>query len=332
MRDHFERLQSIQAMLAAGHRCVELEWHSLLLWGLVGGGLLAGTDLAINAENFPDIGQRAVAVLVWLAFWVGGMSLLDHRLTRRARLARAETLPFAQAQVTRAWWMLLAIGTLATFAMFFHGGGIMIYALWTVLLGLGMFFFGLFSRPFIEWTGLATILLGIAGLTAGLPMGVARWLAASAFAIGLPAAGWLATRSDDRRPCQRLAFVALWLAAVVGPALAIAHLFPEPPPHPATATRKLPAGSLLPLHVDFDSRLVAIEASDALPMRLLRDTEIALDRGQPDGRYRFNDGPWHAIKDGVLLLRIDRIQPRLADDGQPEVRMRGSLSLHGDQP
>jgi hypothetical protein len=331
MTVHLERMQSIQAMLAAGHRCVELERHSLLLWGGVGGGLCAFTDLVINGDTFPDNAQRAVAVLVWLAAWLGGMSWLDHRLTRKARLARAETLPFAQAQVTRAWWMLLAIGTLATFAMFFHGGGIMIYALWTVLLGLGMFIFGLFSRPLVEWLGLAAILLGIVGLAAGLPFGTARWLTASAFAIGLPFAGWLAARVDERRAGRRLLTVGLWLAVVIVPALAAARLFPAiSPPTPGTATLKLPAGSTVPLYFDMDSPLLGIAPTDALPMRVMRDTEVALADGQPDGRYRFDGGDWHAVKDGVLTLRIDRIRPQVAD-GKPAVRMHGNFVFHGEK-
>jgi hypothetical protein len=331
MTVHLERMQSIQAMLAAGHRCVELERHSLLLWGGVGGWLCAFTDFFINGDNFPDNTQRAVAVLVWLAAWLGGMSWLDHRLTREARLAREETLPFAQAQVTRAWWMLLVIGTLATFAMFFHGGGIMIYALWTVLLGLGMFIFGLFSRPLVEWLGLAAILLGIVGLATGLPFVTARWLTASVFAIGLPFAGWLAARGDGQRAGQRLLTVALWLAAVIVPALAAARLFPSAtPPTPGTTTLKLPAGSMVPLYFDMDSPLLGIAPTDALPMQVTRDTEVALTDGQPDGRYRFDGGDWHAVKDGVLTLRIDRIRPQVAD-GQPEVRMHGNFVFHGEQ-
>jgi hypothetical protein len=331
MSIHLERMQSIQAMLAAGHRCVELERHSLLLWGGVGGGLCAFTDFFINGDNFPDNTQRAIAVFLWLAAWLGGMSWLDHHLTHKARLAREETLPFAQAQVTRAWWMLLAIGTLATFAMFFHGGGIMVSALWTVLLGLGMFVFGLFSRPLVEWIGLATILLGIAGLAAGLPFSAARWLTASVFAIGLPFAGWLAARSDDRRIGQRMGQVALWLAAVIVPALTLARFVPTAvPPTPATATLRLPAGSMVPLYFDMESPLLGIAPTDALPMRITRDTEVALTDGQPDGRYRFDGGDWHAVKDGVLTLRIDRIRPKVVN-GAPEVRMHGDFVFHGEK-
>jgi hypothetical protein len=310
---------------------VQLERHSLLLWGGVGGGLCAFTDLVINPDNFPDNTQRAIAVLLWLAFWLGGMSWLDHRLTHNARHAREETLPFAQAQVTRAWWMLLALGTLATFAMFFHGGGIMLYALWTVLLGLGIFIFGLFSRPLIEWIGLATILLGIIGLATGLPFSTARWLTASAFAIGLPFAGWLAARTDDHHIGRRIAHVTTWLAAVIVPALAVAHLVPfAAPPTPSTTTLKLPVGSVVPLYFDMDSPLLAIAPTDALPMRITRDTEVALTDGQPDGRYRFDGGDWHAVKEGVLALRIDRIKPGVAN-GAPEVRMHGDFVFHGEK-
>jgi hypothetical protein len=259
------------------------------------------------------------------------MSWLDHHLTRKARLAREETLPFAQAQVTRAWWMLLAIGTLATFAMFFHGGGIMIYALWTVLLGLGMFVFGLFSRPLVEWIGLATILLGIAGLAAGLPFSTARWLTTSVFAIGLPFAGWLAARGDDRRIGQRMGHVALWLAAVIVPALIVARFVPAAtPPTPATATLRLPAGTSVPLYVDMDSPLLAIAPTDTLTLRVTRDTEVALTDSQPDGRYRFDSGEWHSVKDGILTLRIDRIRPQVTN-GAPEVRMHGDFVFHGEQ-
>ncbi len=331
MNSHAERLESIQAMLAAGHRCVDLDRHSLLLWGGVGGGLIAFTDWVINANTFPDNAARATALLCWLSFWLGGMSWLDHRLTRKARAVRKETLPFAQAQITRAWWMLLAIGTLATFAMSFFGGGAMIYALWTVLLGLGMFFFGLFSRTLIEWIGLATILLGIVSLASGLPLGTARWLAAATFAIGLPLSGWLAGRSQDRRLGQRLLHLTVWLAAVILPALLIAHLVPiATRPTPETATVKIPAGSIVPIYVDFDSPLVAILPSEGLAMHILQDTEVALTDGQPDGRYRFREDDWHSVSDGVLHMRIDRILPKLVD-GHPQVRLHGKFDFKGEE-
>lgn len=344
MTPHHQQFESIQFMLAAGHRSVHLERHTLLLLGGVGGGLSVVTEWVITDTRFPGTAERGLALLLWLAFWLGGMSLLESWLTRRARQRRAETLPFAQAQITRAWWMLLSVGCLGSFAMFFYGGGAMIYALWAVLLGLGVYLFGLFSRPLIEWIGLATILLGVLGLI-GLNYGATRWLTASAFAIGLPLAGWLNVRVDDAGSMRRLLALIVWLAVVVTPPLLVSRYSVVPAPTAAPIALgsivgageqvlRLEAGTRVPLRVDMKSPLLSIPSEAELPMTLNRPLEVALRDGKPDGRYRIADGPWHAIHDGVLQLRIDRLSPRVEGD-QPVVRAHaefGGAALEGDTP
>jgi hypothetical protein len=340
------RIEAIQAMLAAGHRSVHLERHSLLLLGGVGAFLSIATEWVITDARFPEVAQRGFALLAWLAIWLGGMSLLDHWLTRRARQARDETLPFAQAQITRAWWMLLSVGSLGSFAMFFYGGGAMVYALWIVLLGLGVYLFGLFSRPLIEWIGLAIILLGVTGLAAGLPYGSTRWLAASAFGIGLPLAGWLNTHAADTGLARRIAVLGLWLVAVALPPLLVTrYAGTETPSAPAVhlaALRadageqvvRLEAGTRVPLLVDLSSDLMRVSSDAELSLTLDKPIEVALRGGRPDGRYRFGDGPWHEIRDGILRLNIDHLRPRL-EDGRPVVRATARFALHekkGDQP
>lgn len=341
-----DQLQSIHAMLAAGHRSVHLERHSLLLFGAVGGFVSAVSEWVITADRFPDNGQRALVLLLWLAFWLGGVSLLDHWLTRRTRLRRAETLPFAQAQITRAWWMLLTVGCLGSFAMFFYGGGAMIYALWIVLLGLGIYLFGLFSRPLIEWIGLATILLGVAGLAAGLPYGATRWLAAACFAIGMPLAGWLAARVDDSHVPKRLAALLVWMTLVAVPPLLVARMSLVTLPSgerialDSTAVvageqvLRLEAGSHVPLRVDLESNILSVSRQSALELSLTLPVEVALQDGRPDGRYRIADGPWRSIHDGVLQLMIDRISPQL-EQGVPVLRAHarfGGGQFEGDRP
>jgi len=324
-------------MLAAGHRSAHLERHSLLIWGLGGGMLCAVTDQVLTAERFPDVAQRGLALLLWLAFWLGAAAWLDIRLTRQARQQRDETLPFAQAQITRAWWMLLAVGCLGSFAMFFYGGGTMIYALWTVLLGLGIYFFGLFSRPLIEWIGLATLLLGVAGLAAGLPYGATRWLAASCFAIGMPLAGLLNARVSDAGLPRRVAALVLWLVLVVAPPLLVSRYSRTPSP----AALPIPLGSAavgvgeqvlrlepgmrVPLRVDLESPILSVSPEAGLELTLLKPMQVALRDGSPDGRYRIGDGDWHEIHDGILQLRIDRLNPRL-EGGQAVVRAYARLS------
>lgn len=341
-----EQLHAIQSMLASGHRSVHLERHSLLLIGGVGGFLCGATEWIITAERFPDNRQRALALLLWLGFWLGGSSFLDHRLTHRARLRRAETLPFAQAQITRAWWMLLSVGSLGSFAMFFYGGGAMIHGLWIVLLGLGIYLFGLFSRPLVEWIGLSTILLGVAALATGLPFGATRWLNASCFAIGMPLAGWLAARVDARGLARRLAALALWIALVVAPPLLFAAMaLTDPPAGPLTAPDsaaiadgerivRLEPGTRLPLRIDLESPILSASPQAELGLTLTLPVEVALRDGQPDGRYRIADGAWHGIHEGVLHLMIDRISPRL-ENGAPAVRIHARFDgreFQGDKP
>ncbi len=318
---------------------VHLERHSLLLLGGVGAFLSIVTEWVITDARFPDIAQRGLALLAWLAFWLGGLSWLDHWLTRRARRARDETLPFAQAQITRAWWMLLSVGSLGSFAMFFYGGGAMIYALWIVLLGLGVYLFGLFSRPLIEWVGLAIILLGVAGLAAGLPYGSTRWLAASAFGIGLPLAAWLNNHVADTGLTRRVAVLGLWLGAVALPPLLLTRYAgteaPSVPAVPLAVLRagaaeqvlRLEAGTRVPLHVDLGSDLLHVAPGTELALTLDRPVEVALRDGRPDGRYRFDHDAWHEIRDGILRLNIDHLRPRL-EDGLPVVRASARFTLY----
>ncbi len=335
-----EQLQSIHAMLAAGNRCVHLERHSLVLIGVVGGLVAALTEEVITVERFPDAKQRAVMLLLWLGAWLGTMAFTDYILTRRARQRRDETLPFAQAQITRAWWMLLTMGTLSSFAMSFYGGGAMIYGLWIVLLGLGIYLFGLFSRRLVEWFGIATILLGVTGLAAGLPYGVTRWLASSCFAIGMPLAGWLNSRYGDANAPARVLALLAWIVLVVGPPLALHGISSvEGPESPVLSlgggqlglggkVLHLDPGALIALRVDLDSPVLTVSPDASLMMNLVLPIDVSLRDGVPDGRYRIGNNEWHSIHDRLLNLRIDRFAPRL-EDGKPVVRAHAVFTLHG---
>jgi hypothetical protein len=142
----------------------------------------------------------------------------------------------------------------------------------------------------------------------------------------------LSNRTTDNHAGLRALAVVLWLAVVTVPALAATRFLPAArTPTPATETLRLPAGAVVPMHIDMDSALVTISPEASVPVRVTRATEIALTDGQPDGRYRFDDGSWHAIKDGVLYLRIDRVRPKL-DAGKPEIRMHGDFVFKGEQP
>ena len=318
-------LHDIRAMLTSGHRCVRLERHTLLIWGLVGGLLCAFTDLVITRSRFPDLDDRALALFVWLLSWMGAAAGVDHVLTRRRRTARDETLPFVQAQITRAWWMLFFMGILGSVAMFFYGGGHMVYAFWTVLLGLGIYFFGLFSRPIIEWIGIATLLVGSAGLAAHLGMGTTKWLAADAFAIGLPLAGWMVERNVGERFRGRTTALFGWLALVSAPALFLGGRA-APVPGADVSVLSLRPGTGVLLKMDLDSDLLAARPAAGLSFTLQEPLEIAMKDGIPEGRFRVDGGRWLSVRDGVLGLRISDLDPRI-ENGIAVVHAAASLKV-----
>ncbi|MBN2691342.1 MAG: hypothetical protein JXR43_05730 [Burkholderiaceae bacterium] len=341
MQDAEFRLQSIQSMLSAGQRSVHLERHTLLIWGLTGGLLCAFTDPVLTLV--PSGNLRALAVLLWLSFWLGSAAWIDHILTRQVRQGRDETVPFAQAQITRAWWLLFGLGILGTVATFFFGGSLMIYPLWIVLLGMGIYLFGLFSRALIEWIGVATLLLGIAALAAGLSNADMRWLAASCFAIGLPLAGTLSLATDGRPLATRLAALGLWLIAVVLAALLLAPLLnlgASPPgvaPVPIAAFRPttgrqvllLPAGTVAHIRLDLDSPLLAAGPTASLPITVSQPMLLSTRDGQPDGGYQLAGQAWHSLGEGLLRLRIDRL--RVALQGQ-SAELQVHATFHAPNP
>jgi len=323
MQDAESRLQTIQSMLNAGQRSVHLERHTLLIWGITGGLLCAFSDPVLSMVESTNL--RALAVLLWLSFWLGSAALLDHTLTRRARQLREETLPFAQAQIGRAWRLLFGLGILGTEATFFYGGGLMVYPLWLVLLGLGIFLFGLFSRALIEWIGICTVLLGITALAAGLPIGGMRWLAASCFAIGLPLAGTLSLRTDGKALAMRHAALAVWLAAVLLAAVlmtSMTRLGARPPesrpvaigafhPEPGAQLLLLPAGTVAHIRLDLQSPLLAASPQASLPVTLRQPIVLSTRDGQPDGGYQLSGQTWHQLSEGLLDLRINAIRVAL---------------------
>lgn len=97
-----QQLDSIHAMLSAGHRNLRVERHSLVLWGAIGGGLILASDRILTPEQFPLLELRATAWLILLALTISGIALLDWHLTRRAKQARDEAWSFIHRQVLRA--------------------------------------------------------------------------------------------------------------------------------------------------------------------------------------------------------------------------------------
>src|SRR5438309_2546506 len=302
------QLEAIHSMLSAGHRSIRMRRHSLVLWGVAGAVLCLATEHVITPVRFPVQWLRAVATLIFLAVVLSGVALADFHYTRYRARARDESLPFVQAQVTKVWWLLTGMGILFTFSTAFFGGGYMVFVVWLVLFGLGIYIHGLFSEEMLEWAGVMMILLGVAALALSAPYRAMQWLAASGFGLGMPLLSLMLDRGKSKSVRIRASQSALWLAVVLVPPLVAYQFWKSEEPQSgaaislqsfqrqadpsATAVVAIPAGTRIPLKVRIAGDIVEDRDDMALALTLAKPIEIFLADGRPDGRFRVAGGQW----------------------------------------
>ncbi len=330
-----QQLDAIHSMLSAGHRSLRIERHSLNLWGLAGGALFLVSPSILTPEQFPVVEQRALAWLLLLSTVLGDVAVADWHLTRRAKQSRDETWPFIHRQVLKVWWLLMGMGTLLTFAIFFFGGGYMLFSAWLVLLGLGLYVHGLFSEELLEWAGALVIIIGILSLTVGLPAETMRWIAASVFGIGLPLLAAMLDRGRSRPALHRLMQVCVWILAVLALPLAAqryaaAVILPDGPvisletyrhQGDITGTRivALPAGTPIPVEVEVGGDLFVSLSRPVLPLTLAEPIEVMMIDGKLTGDMRFSGGVWLPARE-ARWISIPRMQAELTPQSGPLVR------------
>ncbi|MHB1618609.1 MAG: hypothetical protein ACYCTY_01315 [Sulfuricella sp.] len=329
------QLDAIHSMLSAGHRNLRIERHSLILWGIAGGALFFFSPIILTPEQFPDTRHRAMAWLLLLIAVLGGVGVADWRLTRRAKLARAEAWSFIHRQVLKMWWLLMAMGTLMTFAMFFFGGGYMLYSAWLVLLGLGLYVHGLFSEELLEWVGALVIVIGIISLAYRLPMETMRWISASAFGIGLPLLAAMLDRGRAFPVRRRLGQTLMWMFAVLalpllGQRYAAALALPDSPVISLESFRQqrdvggtrivsLPAGTLVPVEVEVSGGLFDGATNPVLPLKLAEPIEVMMVDGKLTGDARFPGDSWLPTREARWIV-IPWMKAELKPEKGPLVR------------
>lgn len=300
-----QQLDAIHTMLAAGRRSLRIERHTLQLWGFTGGALCFFSNNILTVAQLPDLTQRAIAWLLLLAFVFGSVATLDWQLTRRAKHNRDEAWSFVHRQVLKIFWLLVSSGILLTFAMFFYGGGQMVFAVWLILLGLGLFVHGLFSEEMLEWAGALMMLIGMMSLLTHLPYQTTQWIAASTFAIGLPLLAWMLDQGRALPVWKRLLQSVGWLAAVLFlPWLAHRHAqaLPDVTVMPLAAYRQLndasglhivqlPAGTEIPVRIEVSGNVFE-PSQPILPLKIAAPIELVLRDGKLTGDARLADGTW----------------------------------------
>lgn len=330
-----DQISAIHTMLSAGHRHLRIERHTLALWGLTGAGLLAISEQVVTPAQFSSVAERAVAWLALLSLVFGGVGLLDWVLTKRAKHARDEALSFLHRQVFKVWWLLLGMGVLTTFAMFFFGGGAMLCGVWMVLIGLGLYVHGLFSEEFVEWAGAIAIAIGIGSLGFGLDYETTRWIAASLFGIGLPLLGLMLDRGRSRPFWRRGLQAVVWLLAVLVLPLGVIRMRISDPPanlpvvSVATflATRHdkgerivvLPAEAEVSVSLGLHSDAFRMLPGQTVTLALNHPVEVVVRDGEPTGMLRVDGGAWREAFDGFRIA-IPQISAGLDPAGAPFIR------------
>ena len=340
-----QQLDAIHSMLSAGHRNLRIERHSLLLWGLAGGALCLFSDNILTLKQFPLLEQRALAWLLLLTVVFGGVGMLDWHLTRRAKQARDEALSFIHRQVLKVWWLLIGMGILVTFAMFFFGGGYMLFPAWLIFIGLGLYVHGLFSEELLEWIGSSTILISVLSLGFHLPLETIKWIAAAVFGIGLPMLALMLDRGRSLSPWKRIAQTLLWSSAVLVLPLVAQHYataitLPETPAIPLASFLhqsdtsglrivSLPAGALIPVEVEITGNLFDSTVKPVLPLKLSSPLEMMIEDGKLTGAVRTQGGNWLNARD-TILINIPGLKAELTPANGPVIR--GSLEASFKKP
>lgn len=334
-------------MLASSQRNLRMERHTLLLLGLPAGLLFALSESIFTPEQIPDLQQRALSWLALLVAVIGTIVTVDWHWTRKIKATRDETWSFIHRQVLKVMWLLLALATLTTFAMFFYGGGYMVCSVWLIFAGLGLYVHGLFSEELLEWGGGLLIAIGIVSLVAGLPYESLRWLAASVFALGLPLFALLLDRGRHRPAYVRLLQICGWLAVVVvlpllieqqshqrtlpdGPLLTLME-FRNNPPADGTAIIALPAGTPIPVEVELAGDLFAGRESHArMPLTLQEPVELLMLDGKLSGDMRFPGESWQNAR-RARWLTIPWIRAELSAEHGPRILSSLVLRLRPEE-
>lgn len=319
------QLQAIHAMLSSGHASVRMDRHTFVLWGLAAGGLILLVPHLFSPEQFPDHSQRMWLQNGFISLVLLGVGVLDVTWTARIRSRRDETLSFVQRQVTKLWWLLIALVVVINIGMNLYGGGYFFYGITLVLTGIGIYVHGLFSRQLLTWSGALQILLGLVMIAVSPEIDVQEWVAASAFGIGFPAFALMVDRTVERSVIKELMLSLGWLTLVLTPAFVAASLWQghryESWPHltwegylqhadkanDEALVVTLPAGIYVPvsMHVTGDV-LQPIEQPAPLMMKTTRPVDLAIDHGQVAGMMRIGEGEWRSGYD----YRIERWDAR----------------------
>lgn len=328
------QLDSIQSMLAEGHKGIRLEKHTLPLWGLCIGFLTAFTyDLSRPVYALWHGWGKAfeiglVLFILLFAVW------LDHRLTRKARVRRDETISIIQRKVTIVIWMLFAFAfVLDLYANMYLGGGRTLFGVYLVLGGIVLVMLGLYSESWYRWSGVVLVLSGLGVMFLLQPSNTTRLLTASIFMVGGIGIAILQPLAINRMRCMSLSLV--WLALALGTAVLMYIIdyevdispdehsnmsWSEYQKHKPEGTHivTLAEGTEIPVRISVKGDVFEGSVNASLLLKTSKKIDLEFRHGEPTGIYRINGGQWLERNDGLTMREY--VRKTITDNVQgPEI-------------
>ncbi len=316
-----KQLESIHTMMSSGHQSIRLEQHSLVYWGIAGGLLCASLTYIVNALSIADYFNQALVIFLFEAPILALAAFLDLRKTKLIRQSKQESIPFVQKQVTKIWWLLIALGVAIDFGLHIFGGAYMELSLWMFLIGLVFIIHGFFSSQPLARFGLLMMVFAIITIT--LPFQMMHWFAASVFGLGLPMLGYLLHGNHGHISMMQLL---LWIGIATAPGVAIATIeksfhqqqleginaislaeYQQLSKSPQQQAVLLPQGTEIPLTLSIKSNVLEENKTIILPLTLGKDFSLTMASGEPNGSYRIAGESWSSLKDG-LEIRLPEIK------------------------
>lgn len=324
------QLEAIHAMLETGHRSVRLEKHTLPLWGITLGLLIAFIGRFFHGLYAQAFWLGSLAEHLTIAVILAAAFITDYRLTRRARRQRDESVSLTQKRVTQMVWLLVTLGfLLSVFSAVKFGGARHVLGLQIVLAGVVLYSIGLFAESWLRWAGFALLCLGALSVLVVSTSTDQRWLTASTFAVGFPFIQYLMPRTQT--VTRRITASLLLLVAIAGgtvsasylhyrtaiaadhlPRFALADLPASPLPGQYVVT--LPAGTPVPVDLIIAGELFRARAEAKWQLELAQPVDAVLNDGRITGRYRVAGGRWFQVSEAVYVKRLFG-EMKLSDQG-----------------
>jgi len=310
-----EQLLSIQSMLVSGHQSINIERHTLIIWGTAIAFLIGfNFDLARPFYESSYIAGRVFTlVLVTLVLLIA--VVLDMKMTKSKRRSRDESISIVQRRVTYSIWMLFAFSfVLDAFANSNLGGGIRMFGVYVVLGGITVSLFGLHAERWYKWCGVTMIVAGISLMFLITPSNTLRFAAASLFFIGGLACSMFATRAKSHWQC--FGFSLLWITLSIALTITWLKIDYQLDIKPVTENVmtlheykqqnqssnvivRLPEGTVIPVKIDIGGDVFSEDAKTTLELKIAKPVDIEMDKGKPTGVFRIDNGKWLERSDAM---------------------------------